>query len=73
VQGMWALNVVWGGEDACAAPAANPGDGAFDIVLIRGASKLSLLGLLLVFDSGGHVGHPAVTYIKVGWSRLTPG
>ena len=44
--------LAWGGEDACAAPAANPSDGAFDIVLIRGASKLALLGLLLV-GSGG--------------------
>uniref|UniRef100_A0A7S0SY97 YegS/DAGK C-terminal domain-containing protein n=2 Tax=Mantoniella antarctica TaxID=81844 RepID=A0A7S0SY97_9CHLO len=73
IQGLWALNVTWGAEDMHAAPGAKPGDGAYDIVVISGASRLSLLGLLLIFDGGGHVSHPAVTYIKASEFELDPG
>ena len=56
-----------------AAPGAKPGDGAYDLIIVSGATRLSLLGLLLVFDAGGHVGHPAVTYVKASEIELAPG
>jgi hypothetical protein len=97
-----------------ATPGAKPGDGAYDVVIVSGATRLSLLGgavqvgtrsskapgfnprankvkprfqalcfqmqlvplrlgLLLVFDAGGHVSHPAVTYIKAAELELDPG
>lgn len=73
VTGVWALNVTWGAEDMHAAPGAEAGDGAYDVLIISGATRWSLLGLLLVFDAGGHVGHPAVTYIKAAEFELDPG
>ena len=42
-----------------AAPAAEPSDGAYDVVVVRGTSRLAMLSLLLTFDAGGHVEHPA--------------
>lgn len=73
IRGVWALNVPWGAEDMHAAPAAEPSDGAYDVLVIRGASRLAMLGLLLTFDAGGHVDHPAVTYLKCSAFELTPG
>ena len=73
IRGVWALNVPWGAEDMYAAPAAEPSDGAYDVLVIRGTSRLAMLGLLLTFDAGGHVDHPAVTYLKCSAFELTPG
>lgn len=73
IRGVWALNVPWGAEDMHAAPAAEPSDGAYDVLVIRGTSRLAMLGLLLTFDAGGHVDHPAVTYLKCSAFELTPG
>ena len=73
IRGVWALNVPWGAEDMHAAPAAEPSDGAYDLLVIRGTSRLAMLGLLLTFDAGGHVDHPAVTYLKCSAFELTPG
>ena len=56
-----------------AAPAAEASDGAYDVLIVSGASKLALLGLLLVFDAGGHVNHPAVTYVKASAFEISPG
>ncbi|EEH54185.1 D-erythro-sphingosine kinase [Micromonas pusilla CCMP1545] len=73
VQGLWALNLPWGGEDMYAAPGAAPDDGCYDLLVIAGASRLSLLGLLLIFDGGAHCTHPAVTYVKASAFELDPG
>jgi len=73
IRGVWALNVPWGAEDMHAAPAAEPSDGAYDVLVVRGTSRLAMLGLLLTFDAGGHVDHPAVTYLKCSAFELTPG
>ena len=73
IRGVWALNVPWGAEDAHAAPAAAASDGAYDVIVVRGASRMAMLGLLLTFDAGGHVEHPAVTYLKCAEFELTPG
>ena len=73
IRGVWALNVPWGAEDMHAAPAAAAADGAYDVVVVRGASRLAMLGLLLTFDAGRHVEHPAVTYLKCAAFELTPG
>ena len=73
VQGVWALSLPWGAEDMHAAPAAEASDGAYDVLIVSGASKLALLGLLLVFDAGGHVNHPAVTYVKASAFEISPG
>ena len=73
VQGVWALSLPWGAEDMFAAPAAEASDGAYDVLIVSGASKLALLGLLLVFDAGGHVNHPAVTYVKASAFEISPG
>lgn len=73
IRGVWALNVPWGAEDMHAAPAAEPSDGAYDVVVVRGTSRLAMLSLLLTFDAGGHVEHPAVTYLKCSAFELTPG
>jgi sphingosine kinase len=73
IRGVWALNVPWGAEDMHAAPAAGPSDGTYDVLVVRGTSRLAMLGLLLTFDAGGHVDHPAVTYLKCSAFELTPG
>ena len=73
IRGVWALNVPWGAEDMHAAPAAEASDGAYDVIVVRGASRLAMLFLLLAFDAGGHVSHPAVTYLKCSAFELTPG
>ena len=73
VQGVWALSLPWGAEDMFAAPAAKASGGAYDVLIVSGASKLALLGLLLVFDAGGHVNHPAVTYVKASAFEISPG
>ena len=73
IRGVWALNVPWGAEDMHAAPAAEASDGAYDVIVVRGTSRLAMLFLLLAFDAGGHVSHPAVTYLKCSAFELTPG
>ena len=73
IRGVWALNVPWGAEDMHAAPAAEASDGAYDVIVVRGTSRLAMLFLLLAFDAGGHVSHPAVTYVKCSAFELTPG
>ena len=70
---LWALNLPWGGEEAFAAPGALPGDGCFDIVVIRGGSPASVAAALMAFDDGSHLSHPHVTVVKATSFVLRPG
>ena len=73
VQGVWALNLPWAAEDMFAAPAAQCSDGAFDLLVFKGHSRLSLLLNLLKLDAGRHVPHSRVTYVKASELEVVPG
>ena len=72
VQGVWALNLPWAAEDMFAAPAAQCSDGAFDLLVFKGHSRLSLLLNLLKLDAGRHVPHSRVTYVKASELEVVP-
>ena len=73
VQGVWALNLPWAAEDMFAAPAAQCSDGAFDLLVFKGHSRLSLLLNLLKLDAGRHVPHSRVTHAKASELEVVPG
>lgn len=73
IKGVFALNVPWATLAAHAAPGAAFHDGAFDVVVVKTASRLQMLRLLLSFELGGHTEHRAVTYLKCVEFELTPG
>jgi YegS/Rv2252/BmrU family lipid kinase len=52
------------------APAADPGDGALDMVIVRRISKLRLLALFPRVYLGRHVGHAACRIERVAGARL---
>jgi sphingosine kinase len=73
LESVWALNLPWGGEDALAAPDAQPGDGCFDVVVFHGGSPLAVAAALIAFESGEHVSHTCVTMVKATSFVLEPG
>ncbi len=73
LESVWALNLPWGGEDALAAPDAQPSDGCFDVVVFRGGSPLAVAAALIAFESGEHVSHACVTMLKATAFVLAPG
>jgi diacylglycerol kinase (ATP) len=52
------------GSGMMVAPGAQIDDGLLEYVIIRGASKLTLIHDLQLLYSGRHVGHPAVTMLR---------
>ncbi|WAL63308.1 diacylglycerol kinase family protein [Amycolatopsis cynarae] len=51
-----------GGIPVC--PAANPGDGLFDITVVGRASRADLIRLLPRLRTGAHLAHPAVRTVR---------
>jgi len=73
LESMWALNVAYGGEDAHAAPSAEPDDGCFDVVVISGGNALTVASSLIAMEEGTHVEHACVTVVKATTFVLEPG
>jgi diacylglycerol kinase (ATP) len=46
------------------APDAELDDGMFDLVIFRGAAKLSLIKDMRLLYNGSHINHPAVTILR---------
>jgi diacylglycerol kinase (ATP) len=57
-----------GGIPIC--PAADPGDGLFDVTLVRAASRFDLVKMLPGLRTGNHVHHPMVTTSRTARIRL---
>jgi diacylglycerol kinase (ATP) len=57
-----------GGIPIC--PAADPGDGLFDVTLVRRASRFELVRMLPGLRTGNHVDHPMVTTSRTRSIRL---
>jgi diacylglycerol kinase (ATP) len=57
-----------GGIPVC--PGADPGDGLFDVTLVRAASRLDLVRMLPGLRTGRHVHHPVVTTSRTARIRL---
>jgi len=72
-EGIWAMNLPWGAEDAMPAPGALPGDGCYDVVMFRDGDSLSIAAALLALENGGHVQHACVTIVKACEFVLVPG
>lgn len=55
-----AINLTHAAHDAIFSTGASPSDGAFDLVILRSCSRLSLLKVFLNFEDGSHVHNPVV-------------
>lgn len=53
------------------APHAETNDGLFDVVLVKGASRLVILSALNQVYSGSHLTHPAVRYAQAREVKIT--
>jgi YegS/Rv2252/BmrU family lipid kinase len=63
-------NAPWFGSAMHVAPGADTGDGRLDLILVQGAGRLRLLGLLAGVFTGRHLRSPTVTRRLVGEVRL---
>jgi YegS/Rv2252/BmrU family lipid kinase len=57
-------NGAWFGGGMNVAPEADPSDGLFDIVIVRGDTKLQLIRSLNRLYDGSHTTHPAVRILR---------
>ena len=63
----------WFGGGMKVAPGADLTDGLFDIVVVRGDTKLQLIGNLARIYDGSHLAHRAVEVLRGRRVTLTPG
>ena len=70
--GIWACNVPWMSETDQAAPDAELGNGALDVILFKGIGRCSLLSGFLAIEDGGHVKQPAIRIVRATALRLDP-
>jgi len=66
-------NGVWHGGGMMLAPAAQPDDGLFDVVLIGDVSKLDFLTTAPKIYKGRHVAHPKVEVVRSAHVEVTAG
>jgi YegS/Rv2252/BmrU family lipid kinase len=52
------------------APHAAPDDGVFDVVIVRGGSRLALMRDLRLIYAGAHLTHPLVTVVRGGCVQI---
>jgi YegS/Rv2252/BmrU family lipid kinase len=52
------------------APAAQPDDGLFDLVLVGDVSKLDFVTTSPKLYSGGHIGHPRIEVVRSPWVSI---
>jgi diacylglycerol kinase (ATP) len=57
-------NARWTGGGTQVTPAADPGDGRLDVVIVTGQSRLDLLTLLPAIRSGSHLDDEHVLYVR---------
>ena len=62
----------WASHDSCFARGIHVNQGAMDLVLIRGASRLQLVKTFLAIETGAHVDHPWVEVYRVTSYTLEP-
>lgn len=69
---FWACNTAWAAYDAKPAPSATLHDGSWTLVLVREASRYSMVNLLLSLETGEHISNPNVEIVQCRAFRLVP-